>query len=140
MNNLVTDIYDTKNLAIYHDDGTYITSLNKNLVIKQKLSGDKIELLKLSHIQLNLIFKFMETTNNQHNLINLAEMVDNIESIQQLLWGFANNKSMRRWFEVPKCTCPKLDNIDLLSLDNAIISENCIIHGNFINYDDIDYE
>ncbi len=123
------DIYNHKNMEVRHANGQYITTLNVLLVKKQNLSADTIEMLKMTHVARAIIFTTMRNTNVTIALKRLALIFENLEYIQQELWGFEKNKNNHMWFEVPKCSCPKLDNIDYNSSELRIIDRKCIIHG-----------
>ena len=123
------DIYSAENLSVYDLNGNFLYGLNTRLAERQKLTAEDIELLKLSHIMRDLIFKAMEATDDRDTLRKLAQRFETLEYMQQELWGFEKDKRFHRWFEVPKCSCPKLDNQDWIGSDHDIVSLNCIIHG-----------
>lgn len=123
------DIYSTENLEVRYANGDFITSLNSDLVKKQKLSADDIELLKSSHVMRAMIFRVMRNTDNKAVLKRFAKMFKNLEYLQQGLWKFKIDKSFHQWFDVPKCSCPKLDNRELNGTETCIIDFKCIVHG-----------
>lgn len=123
------DIYSDDNLSVYNSDGDFITCLNYILVKKQNLSEDDIELLKLTHIIRALIFKAMKLTDNASELKRQASIFESLEFLQQELWKFEKNKNHHCWFEVPKCTCPILDNLDRIGFEDCVINDSCPIHG-----------
>ena len=51
------------------------------------------------------------------------------------LWNFDINDTEKyyRFWETPKCSCPKLDNEDRYSVGDYIYSFDCIIHGKDLN-------
>lgn len=71
----------------------------------------------------------MEFTNDPAQLKTLAKEVQELEYQLQFEWGFSRDHTRHRWFDVPKCTCPKLDNSERLGLDHRIIAGNCPIHS-----------
>jgi len=123
------EIYSPENLEVKLSNGTYITSLNSMLVRKQKLIGLEIELLKISHITRYYLFGMMELTEDPELLRQYAAKFEELEYLQQTLWRFEPNKDYHRWYDVPKCTCPKQDNDDLFGCKQRIIDLKCIIHG-----------
>jgi len=123
------DIYSAENLAVYFSDGNYITTLNGRLARKQKISAEDIEMLKDTHIMHRLIFQAMERVNEVTKLKRLAKMFEDLEFLQQELWKFGKDSKFHRWFDVPKCSCPKLDNADRIGTDFNIYDLKCIIHG-----------
>jgi len=116
-------------MSVCHDDGTFVCTLNGALAKKQGLHAIEIELLKISHLTRDLLFRTMEQTDNPVILRKLADKFDELEFEQQKLWHFDEDKNFHRWFEVPKCTCPKLDNEDLIGCEQKVIDLKCIIHG-----------
>lgn len=48
----------------------------------------------------------------------------------QAAWGFPQNINFHSyWYQVPHCTCPKLDNKDSFGTDYKYIAGNCPVHG-----------
>lgn len=105
--------------------------LNINLIKKQGLENniERIEQLKQSHIEKMMLFEQMKQTDDRIKLHELAGSVEQLEYHQQYLWGFPLNSNMHRWFEVPKCACPKQDNIDRMGTNYKIYDYNCPVHG-----------
>ena len=59
-----------------------------------------------------------------------AEIKD-IEFKLQEAWGFKQDSSFHRhWYEQPLCTCPKMDNKELLGTEHRLINYECPVHGN----------
>ena len=46
----------------------------------------------------------------------------------QVLWGFEPNANYHRDFNLPYCTCPKLDNEDVLGTSIRYVTEGCVYH------------
>lgn len=47
----------------------------------------------------------------------------------QRLWGFDEDARYHRFFDLPHCNCPVLDNLERLGTDYQIHNQNCPIHG-----------
>lgn len=47
----------------------------------------------------------------------------------QDLWGFDYDPNYIRWWNYPRCTCPKLDNEFAYPTGNYVHNEKCPIHG-----------
>lgn len=124
------DIYSSKNMAVYFDNGDFVTSLNGRLAEKQNLSAEDIEMLKDTHVMRALIFRAMERSDDTATLKDFAALFERLEYLQQELWKFGKDKNFHRWFEVPKCSCPQLDNLDRIGHEDNVINLSCIIHGN----------
>ena len=88
-----------------------------------------LEEIKKLHLEKNKVFSKMKKSRKKETLKKLAEEVGQIEFKLQAAWNFPLDKNYHRWFEVPKCTCPKMDNIDMLGTKYRIIAEDCPIHG-----------
>lgn len=103
--------------------------LNKALLIQQHISPERAETIRRSHVIKRLIFEEMEQTDDPTLLHQLAETLEQLETYQQLLWGFEPNRNHHYWFTYPKCRCPKMDNAERLGVDERIISVDCPVHG-----------
>jgi len=123
------DIYNAKNMDVYFSNGDYITSLSSRMARDQKVSAEDIEMLKDTHVMRALIFSAMERTDNTTTLKNFAKMFERLEFLQQELWGFKKDSNWHCWFEVPKCTCPTLDNADRIGSEENVMNSTCPIHG-----------
>jgi len=123
------DIYSEENMDVFTDNGEYITSLNGTLARKQGITAEDIELLKDTHVMRRIIFNCMEQTDDPSQLKRLAKMFEDLEFLQQELWKFGADKRFHRWFEVPKCSCPILDNLDCLGSEVDVVDVTCKVHG-----------
>lgn len=103
--------------------------LNEELLRKQGINEEGEGLIRVSHTLKDGLFKKMSETDDKEELRSLAKMVENLEFIQQKLWGFPLDESMHFWYLVPKCTCPKMDNREATGVKNhRIIVSDCPIH------------
>jgi len=93
------------------------------------LTAEDIELLKDTHVMRRIIFNCMEQTDDTSHLKRFAKMFEDLEFLQQELWKFGADKNFHRWFEVPKCTCPILDNFDRLGSESNVVDITCKVHG-----------
>jgi hypothetical protein len=119
--------YTTKELTVYYKGKAKYT-LNPSFVRQQKPSEKAIKELLLTHEDRCRIFEAMENTDDPEDLKMYAEQFENLEFEQQKLWGFKPNRDHHRWFDVPKCKCPKLDNSDNMGTPYRIIAGRCPIH------------
>lgn len=69
---------------------------------------------------------------NNKALKMLANMFESLEFEQQTLWKFDRNKNFHYWFDIPGCSCPKMDNRDRIGTEHRIMIDTCPIHGGFI--------
>lgn len=57
-------------------------------------------------------------------------LVEILENELQLMWGFDRDSTKHTWWnKIDGCTCPVLDNKDLLGTRYRIYSESCKWHG-----------
>ena len=105
--------------------------LNPLLIARQKLNNDDLDKIVELHGELHEVFDEMEK--NEHDvpkLRNLALVVKQLEFDLQEAWGFDKNEDWHSWwFQVPHCTCPNLDNFDLIGTRLRIINDGCPVHG-----------
>ncbi len=114
---------------IFTHVGNTLYMINQNLVNRQKVSPEDVKrIVKLQNLR-KYFFDFMELSNDKDEIRRLDKIVTQIEFQLQKLWGFPQNKNFHRWFDVPKCTCPKMDNADNMGSEYRIINPNCILHG-----------
>lgn len=103
--------------------------LNKELLLKQRITEEDGGLIRISHTLKDGLFKKMSETDDKEELRTMAKMVENLEFIQQKLWGFPLDESFHLWYIVPKCTCPKMDNQETMGVKNhRVIVSDCPIH------------
>ena len=106
-----------------------LSMINQNLVNRQKVSAEDVKkIVKLQTIR-KYFYDFIELSNDKEEIRRLDRIITQIEFQLQKLWGFPQNRNFHRWFDVPKCSCPKGDNADSLGSDFRIINPNCILHG-----------
>jgi hypothetical protein len=103
--------------------------INQTLATKQGLSDETIKSIVDKHIDKLKIYEKMESCTEIDKLKQFAYDVRDIEYDLQELWGFEQNENYHRFWEVPKCTCPVLDNIDRIGTSYQVVSGTCIIHG-----------
>jgi len=59
---------------------------------------------------------------------NLNDQWTEIQFKLQEAWGFERNSKMHRFWDIPACECPKLDNDDAYPSGYYVIDENCKLH------------
>ena len=106
-----------------------LSMINQNLVNRQKVSADDVQkIVKLQTIR-KYFYDFIELSNDKEEIRRLDKIITQIEFKLQKLWGFPQDRNHHRWFDVPKCSCPKRDNADSLGSDLRTINSDCILHG-----------
>ena len=75
------------------------------------------------------IYDIIEKSEIEDNLTQYYyKKLTDIEFNMQLLYGEEEDISMHRFWETPKCTCPKIDNLEIYPSVNPIFDNNCPIH------------
>jgi hypothetical protein len=125
---------DGKRVKIYfvkENDGSGVF-LNYEMLKRQKCTSDEIRLILSLAKDKRKLYKEMYTAalqNDSRKLKLLAKKVTQIEYTLQLLWHFKRDKKFHRFWEMPGCKCPKMDNAEAWPTGYYTISGNCPIHG-----------
>ena len=104
-------------------------SLNKELIKKQGLSEKIIDYVVDLHVKKLEIFMGASKTSDSHKLKRLASELTEIEFLLQAAWGFEQNSNYHRFWHIPKCICPVLDNEDRYPSGIYLYNPSCPIHG-----------
>lgn len=111
-------------------DGKVITHLNSRLAARQNVSDDQLQALRASHVIRRTIFDLAKANiDHPTTLQMLARVFDNLENEQQELWNFGADPNFHRFFDMPGCTCPRMDNEDRLGTPHKVHDSTCPIHG-----------
>ena len=108
-------------------DGSYIV-LNSSLVCKQGVY-DNLENIKKIHYEKSVIHDIMENTDDVGELRLYSYLLTELEFELQELWGFPRDSKYHRFWNIPKCTCPKMDNEDFYPSKHCYMDLECPIHG-----------
>lgn len=103
--------------------------LNKNLINKQQLSKSDVENIKKLHAQRICIEKCMELEDNSEKLKLLFFLWNEIQNELQKAWKFEQDYRYIRFWEVPKCECPKSDNEESYGYGRFVYNMSCPVHG-----------
>ena len=71
----------------------------------------------------------MEKAEDRITLRLLNKSIQEIDFKLQELWGFPINSNYHRWWEVPKCLCPDMDNRERYGTKYRVTRGDCPIHG-----------
>lgn len=104
--------------------------INLQLAKERDISNADIMQIQLLHKERAAITQQMKDVDIEHedaneNLHYLGDLMAILESELQRLWGWEPDVSRTRFWELPHCTCPVLDNIDGM----RVISGSCLVHG-----------
>lgn len=103
--------------------------LNKNLICRQNLTNVEVRHIEKLHDARLDILEQMLTETDPDKLVNLALMHRCNQFSLQKAWKFPLNADFHDWYEVPGCTCPKMDNQDMKGTPYHIYSGDCKIHN-----------
>jgi len=104
-------------------------NLNKDLIKEQNLSDDRVKRILTLHYQKMQIFEAMKKIDDADDLKKYDMYLNEIEFELQYEWGFDCNQKFFKFWERPKCTCPKMDNDDRYPTGYYITNSDCPLHG-----------
>ncbi len=115
-------------------DGNVICYLNARLLDQQGIHKDKagkvkFERLKELHRSRHYVELTMKNTTAPGILKHLGYVWTMIQYALQQEWGFREDPKFHEFWNLPKCTCPKLDNEDRHPAGKPIFNIDCPIHG-----------
>lgn len=103
--------------------------LNVRMVIERNFSGETIDtIIELHRKRWDIVDEMAANVSSVSFLRQKAQEHKEINFELQRLWGFELDSNKHLWYELPGCTCPKMDNRDLGG-HGSIISADCPIHG-----------
>lgn len=110
-----------------------VTFENKSILINQGLltrqeCWSNLELIKRLHYQRLELEEMMRNTDVVEELKSLDDFWTENQFELQEAWGFDRNAKYHKFWTVPKCECPYMDNEDMYAFQQ-IINLNCPVHG-----------
>ena len=102
--------------------------LNKQLLDSQNAWGNLI-IIKDLHGQLLEVYDKMSRARSEKSLRKYDKMCTELEFKLQDAWGFGRDANYHRFWNRPKCGCPKLDNEDAYPTGYYVINHSCKLHG-----------
>lgn len=115
-----------EDLTVEHNGKKIV--LNKGLLDRQNCWG-KLDTIKALHKEKLKLYSVMENTNDVAYLKHADQLLTSIEFQLQDAWGFGRDQNFHRFWERPKCQCPRMDNMDNYPYQQ-IINQGCPLHGN----------
>ncbi len=111
--------------------GEDIAVINSSLIKKNKISDTALEAIKAFHILKEAHLEELKNgaATGKVRLRKIASNITNIEFSLQKLWGFEPDKNYHRFWKLPQCTCPTMDNEDAYPTGYYVVNQNCILHG-----------
>lgn len=105
------------------------THLNPVLISLQNLSEADVSLIKRLHMTRMEIECDMENAPSEYILKGLYSLWLNVQHLLQDAWKFERNDNFIRFWDVPRCTCPRLDNCDAYPSGYYVTNTGCPVHG-----------
>ena len=101
----------------------------RDRVDKERMSNNKnLDKIKNCLLEKLKIYDLIE--NSDIELDKYYKKLTDIEYNLQLLYGEEEDKSFHKFWETPKCTCPKIDNLENYPSDKPFFDKKCPIHKN----------
>lgn len=117
-------------LVVWHEGKEHMM-LNKSLMDQQNC-WTNLKLLKELHS------KRLHVEDEMAEIDPFLDLPDAIKSLcnqwtdiqyqLQKAWGFSKNSKMHRFWDIPACKCPKMDNDDAYPSGYYVTVEDCKLH------------
>ena len=106
-----------------------IPILNGRLIANQGLNQEEVNKILKLHMVRNCYLTLMEIYDDKDDLRYLCGVITQIDFQLQKLWKFKIDSVYHKFWELPKCECPKMDNSDAYGTGHRYINPNCKLHG-----------
>ena len=116
--------------------------INKKLIKERNISKRNVKKIIKLHDKLNKLFdkeyKILQDYKAgdisrkkiDKKVMKIDKKIKEIEFKLQEAWGFPKNEFYHKyWYRQPACSCPKMDNEELLGKNFKIINSECLVHG-----------
>ncbi len=105
-----------------------VVVLNNDLIKKQGIDEEAIAEILGLHAKKLALFKGMSEA-EEFSLSAYGREIRNVEYALQRAWNFSQNAAYHRFWLVPRCTCPQMDNEDSYGAALYYINKKCPVHG-----------
>lgn len=102
--------------------------LNSDFLDRTK-SWNNLDTLKFLYRNKLKLYSLMERSKKPDKLKALAKEIELNEYEIQRNFNFQPSYDYFRFWEMPHCSCPKLDNSDNIGTSLHYYSQTCILHG-----------
>jgi len=117
-----------EDLIVYHK-GEPVLTLNARLIKQQKCGESEVEAIKSLHEVRLQVEDIMRSFDDPEILKHCDKICTTVEFALQGAWGFPKDAKWHRFWERPRCACPKMDNEDMYPTGRHITTGNCPLHG-----------
>lgn len=104
-------------------------SIVPEALLTQQDCWENLDQIKELHIKRLELYDRIKKEKLPEALKALAEESTEIEFKLQELWKFKRNRDFHKFWELPKCECPVLDNDDRYPYGYYVITCTCPLHG-----------
>lgn len=118
--------------VICDSSGKKVMKLNPMLIDRQNLSAVEVQEIKDLHlVRLQLLKEMSEfdVEDDLEQIVTWALFHEENQFALQKAWRFPQDRNFHDWFEVPHCSCPKLDNLDRKGTKYQVMDPCCPIHN-----------
>jgi hypothetical protein len=129
MKKTIEEVLKTGECQVHHPITGDVVFILNPFMLNQQDAWHNLEALKDIHILKQVIYIDLEQETNPKRLKELSLDLQELEFHLQDLWGFSRDARYHRFWEYPKCTCPKLDNEDRYATGFVIVNSDCPLHG-----------
>lgn len=106
--------------------------LSASLICQQGLSREEVEYVKHLHKLRLEVEEQMRIAPTKHILRGFNSCWTDLQFLLQDAWKFPRDSTRHRFWEVPRCSCPRMDNEDSYPNRYYTISCNCEVHGDIV--------
>lgn len=119
-----------KHTDVLHEAKLKSNVISVQLAERQGLTQDAVNAIELLHRFKDDMFDLCRNVYVDGESGGFVLALEQIEFSMQRLWEFEESSAHHTWwYQIPGCTCPKLDNQDMMGIDQRIISCDCPFHG-----------
>ena len=104
-------------------------SINMALATRLGLGEKRVAKIVLTQALAEACLDEMRKVKALPTLRALANSWTSAQFILQALWGYPEDARFHRFWELPHCLCPKMDNEERWGTDWTIRASHCPIHG-----------
>lgn len=110
--------------------GEIIHKIDEDILKKRNISDESLSDIKELHIFNHLIILKMHKTSDIDTLKELSNSYYNNSKKLSILWKYniRNFRNFYRFWELPKCRCPKYENMKLIGQRESIFYKSCDLH------------
>lgn len=101
--------------------------INMALAKRRGLSDKRIKKIERLQGVIAWLYNAMHTCEPQW-LPTFAKWVTETEFKLQKAWKFEQDQKFHKFWDVPHCTCPKMDNIDNYPKGPYVYNADCLVH------------